>query len=168
MLWHLLFSHQYEEAIEQARKVIARYPKRPFAHWYLGVACEQKQDYPGAIAALKEAASFSDATFITGGLGHAYGISGRREEALKELDKIEQQRSAGKFVTAYDLAVIRLGLGEREEAFTLLKEALDERSSWIPYLGLDPRLDPLRDDPRFKELVRKAGLSPRGGSASTE
>jgi TolB-like protein/DNA-binding winged helix-turn-helix (wHTH) protein len=60
----------------------------------------------------------------------------------------------------YRLAEINTYLGDREEAFRWLEKAFDERPNWIPFLKVDPTLDPLRSDPRFSELLRRMGLSP--------
>ncbi len=56
---------------------------------------------------------------------------------------------------SYDIAIVYLGLGEKEEVYRCLEKALDERSAWMAYLNMDPRLDGLRSELRFKELVRR-------------
>jgi hypothetical protein len=61
-------------------------------------------------------------------------------------------------VPAYDIAMVYLGLGQKEQAYQLLEKGLEERSAWMVYLNLDSRLDGLRSDPRFIELVRRVGL----------
>jgi hypothetical protein len=64
------------------------------------------------------------------------------------------------YVPAYDLAVVRLALGEKEAALQWLRKAYDEHDWALVVLAVEPRLDPLRSDPRFQELVRKVGLQP--------
>lgn len=59
----------------------------------------------------------------------------------------------------YRLAEINAYLGDKEEAFRWLQKAYDEHTDWIPFLKVDPTLDPLRSDPRFQGLVRGMGLS---------
>ena len=73
---------------------------------------------------------------------------------LKELE----EKGRGRFVPAYDLAIVNLGLGEVEEALDLLDRSFDERSSWLIHLGVDPRLDPLKEEVRFRALIARVGL----------
>ena len=73
---------------------------------------------------------------------------------LKELEDKGRSRN----VPAYDLAIVNLGLGAVEETLDLLDRSFDERSSWLIHLGVDPRLDPLKEELRFRELVARVGL----------
>jgi len=84
-------------------------------------------------------------------------MSGRKREAVRVLGELEEL-SKGKFVSRYSLGLIRAGLGEPDKAFQQLEEAYQERSDWLTYLNIEPKLDPLRADPRFKDLVRRVGL----------
>jgi hypothetical protein len=73
---------------------------------------------------------------------------------LKELEEKRGRR----YVPAYDLAIVNLGLGAIEESLDLLDHSFDERSSWLIHLGVDPRLAPLKEEPRFRALVARVGL----------
>jgi hypothetical protein len=69
--------------------------------------------------------------------------------------------SARRFVSSFDFAIIHVGLGEAEEAFKWLERACEERSfSMLMSLKAEPRLDPLRSDARFLDLVRRVGFPP--------
>jgi hypothetical protein len=63
-----------------------------------------------------------------------------------------------KYVSAYDVAMIHVALQDRDEAFASLENAFGERSVGLGYLQVEPQLDPLRSDQRFRELVRRVGL----------
>jgi hypothetical protein len=76
------------------------------------------------------------------------------EKVLDTLDRI----SSSKYVPSYDRAVVHLGLGNTDKALEYLVNAYEERSSWMTYLNVEPRLDPLRADPRFADLVRRVGI----------
>jgi hypothetical protein len=94
------------------------------------------------------------------GLGFAYAAAGDRRAArqvLREFDAaaVDQRRYA------YEAAVIHTALGDVDRAFMRLRDARDARSGWMPYLGVDPRLDPLRADPRFAALTLDVGLGAR-------
>jgi hypothetical protein len=67
--------------------------------------------------------------------------------------------SGERYVPSYSVAAIYAALGRSDEALTWLERAYDEHDSWMDYLGLDPRLDPLRSDPRFVTLLRRINLS---------
>ncbi len=62
------------------------------------------------------------------------------------------------YVPPYDMAIAHLGLGDSDSALAFLDEAYKECSSWMAYLNVEPRLDPLRGDPRFADLLRRVGL----------
>jgi hypothetical protein len=91
-------------------------------------------------------------------LGHAYAIANRKSEALgivQQLRTLSKQR----YVPSYPIAAIYAGLGQKDEAFAWLERAFDERDSWMDYLGLDPRLDGLRSDARFSDLLSRMNLT---------
>jgi len=59
------------------------------------------------------------------------------------------------YVSSYDLAILYVGLGDKDRALEQLNKAYEERAGFIIYLNVEPLFDPLRSDPRFAELVRK-------------
>jgi hypothetical protein len=74
---------------------------------------------------------------------------------LKEL----MDASKDRYLSLYKIAMIHLGLGDKEQAFDWLNKTGDDHSEWFASVKVDPRLDPLRSDPRFNGLLRRAGLS---------
>ena len=70
-----------------------------------------------------------------------------------------KQLSKHRYVPAYDIAMVYLGLGRKKQAYDCLERGFRERSAWMVYLNMDPRLDVLRSDPRFIELARRVGLA---------
>ncbi len=91
-------------------------------------------------------------------VGHVQGQAGLHADArktLKHLKKLSQE----KYVTAYGMALVYAGLGDKERAFTWLNQAVAERTHWLVWLKLDPRWAALHSDPRFAQLVRRVGLS---------
>ena len=64
-------------------------------------------------------------------------------------------------MSAYDLAVIHVGLGETDAALALLQRGLEERTHCMALLGVDPRLDPLRPNPVFQGMLEAMRLGPR-------
>lgn len=157
LMMHL--GRRYDEAIEQFRQVLEMEPDFGAAHYYLGRAYEQKGMYKKTITHLQKALVVSPGSpDRVGALAHAHAVYKRRgyaEGALKELHKLSEQR----FVSAYDFAIVYVGLDEADQAFEWLGRAYEERSfSMLKSLKAEPRLDNLRLDPRFKDLVRRVGL----------
>ena len=93
-------------------------------------------------------------------LGHAYALAGNVVEARKVLRELDELSKHHRYVSPYERAVIHAGLGETEEAFAWLEKAYAERAGWLVYLQVEPRLDRLRADPRFANLVKRVGLAP--------
>jgi tetratricopeptide (TPR) repeat protein len=92
-------------------------------------------------------------------LGHAYAVSGERDKANQILTEL-REASRQRYVNPYLLAVIYLGLGDKDQAFVWLDKAFQDRSSFLIWLKVEPQFDSLRDDPRFQDLLRRVGLMP--------
>ena len=156
--WHYVFMRQYDLAIEPLQKTIDMSPDWPVARWYLGLAYEQKGAYDDAIREFQYCVRVtSDRPSMLALLGHAYAAAGRKKEAravLEKLSALAKQR----YVASYPVAVVYAALGDKEQALARLERAYDEGDSWMDYLGVDPRLDPLRSDPRFVDLMRRMNL----------
>jgi tetratricopeptide (TPR) repeat protein len=155
----LVFTQQWDAAIEQLQSNIELDPNFWFDHCYLGRAYEQKRRLPEAIAAFQRALEIDkDNTEIWSGLGHAYALSGNRVEAQKVLDHLKEL-SAHSYVAPYSFAIIYAGLGEKDQVFAWLDRAYQDRSYFMAvYLTTDARLDSLHGDPRFADLKRRIGL----------
>jgi tetratricopeptide (TPR) repeat protein len=89
-------------------------------------------------------------------IGHAYAIAGERAKAIEALDALREEAKS-RYVSPYDLAVIHAGLGNQSEAMRTLRVAFDDRSAWMVFITVDPRLDPLRSSAEFQELASRVG-----------
>jgi serine/threonine-protein kinase len=149
---------RYDQAIEQYRKTLELEPGFPSGYLHLGLAYAQKATYPEAVAACQKARELRGANPLTlAGLGYCYGRWGKRdkaEELLAELKRV----SAQKYVSAFDLALIHIGLDQKDQAFEWLDKAREDRDGWLVWLNVDPVFDSLRPDPRFAALLKKVGL----------
>ena len=83
-------------------------------------------------------------------LANALAVAGKREEALKVLDRVEYVPWK-----IFGAALVHTGLGEKDEAFRSLEKAIELRAPFVTLLKVDPRFDSLRGDPRFGNLLRK-------------
>ena len=148
-------ARQYEQVIEYAEKTLELEPDYAHAHYFMGLGYEQKRLYGKAIAALKKGISpLGHSPGTTAALAHAYGMAGARSDVLKLL-KLLKDLPNEKYVSSYDFALLFLGLGEKDQACEWLAKAYEERSSGFAFARVDPRLDVLRSDPRFVDLVRR-------------
>jgi eukaryotic-like serine/threonine-protein kinase len=156
--WALYFAGQYDQAIAICKKTLELDPNFFVARRYLGLAYEQKGMYAEAISEYQQALALSGgSTLMIAHLGHAYAASGDKIRAQQSLTELEERSKQG-YVSAYLTAVIYAGLGEKEKAFEWLEKAYEERAEFLIYLKTDPRLEPLRSDPRFIDLLRRIGL----------
>jgi TolB-like protein/Flp pilus assembly protein TadD len=156
--WNYIFVHQYDQAIEQLRKTLELDPNYGLVHWYLGLAYEQKGMYAEAAPEfLKGMELLKENMVVETDMGHFYAVSGKRAEAQKIVEKA-REITKQRYVSAYQVALIYTGLEERERAFDWLEKAYQEHADSLVYLKVDPRLESLRSDPRFVDLVRRVGL----------
>lgn len=154
----LYFTGQYDKAVEQFQKTLDMDAYYYQAHLVLARVYEQKEMFEEAIAEFFRAQEISaDSTDALASLGHAYGVSGKKKEARDVLARLNEL-SKGKYVSPYNVALIHLGLGERDRAFEWLRRADEERASSVIFVTIDPRLDPLRSDREFTELLQRVGL----------
>jgi serine/threonine-protein kinase len=159
--WHYFMTGDYDQVILQGRKILEFDPTFNETHLYLGLAYEQKAMYQDAIIELETAVHLSGGRVIAkSSLGHAYAISGKRDAALKVLTELRDS-SKQRYISSYDFAMLYLGLGNKDQAMARLEKAYQEGSYWLFTLKCEPRLYPLRSDPRFQRLLHRVGLSER-------
>jgi TolB-like protein/DNA-binding winged helix-turn-helix (wHTH) protein/Tfp pilus assembly protein PilF len=151
-------ARRYDEAIEQLRSVIAMDPNHYQAHWFLGHTYAANKQFDQAIAASQKAVDLSErAPGALGMLGLVYALAGRNDEANKILNELLELNKR-RYVTPAALVNLYLGLGNKDQAFVWFEKAFAEKSNYMAYLKVFPILDPLRSDPRFKDLVQRVGL----------
>ncbi|NIM59022.1 MAG: protein kinase, partial [Candidatus Aminicenantes bacterium] len=154
----LYFARKYDEAIEQLQKAIEMDPNYHDPQSWRGMAYIEKGMPEKAIEKLqKDAPSIGITTRWIAAIGYAYAELGRRDEALRIIDQLKNL-SAKRSVDPYFISWIYASLGQKDPAFDWLNKAIDARSGFIVYLNVDPVFDSIRSDPRFKDLLSKAGL----------
>jgi tetratricopeptide (TPR) repeat protein len=152
------FAGKYEDAIAEHLKALELDPDFAPAHWHLGWAYEQAGRFGEGIAEAERAMALDGGNLLyLASLGHAYARAGRTKEARATLARLAQA-SASRYVSAYHVAVIHIALGDTDAGLDWLERAYDERSPWIGYLRVDPRVDPVRSNPRFESLLGRSRL----------
>ncbi len=152
------FNREYDRAIEQYRGALEMDPAFSSAHLWLAQVYQQKRSFDEAMEPMNTGANLAgDSAYALARLGYGYAVSGNQAEARVVLGRL-QSSSSERYVSPYDVAIVHLGLDERDEAIDWLRKALEERSPWMGYLGVEPQMDVLRPDPRFREMLQRVGL----------
>ncbi len=161
----LLPLHRYKDAVQFVEKALEIDPSFPRAHSSLGWIYNATGKLEDAVRETGIAIVNSDSGVeYIAELGYIEGRMGKREEALSILGLL-QQKAQHEYVDPYLLGAVYVGLGNDDEAFQHFTRAVDEHSTYMEYLNVDPVLEPVRGDPRFKALVKRVGLpgGPEGG-----
>jgi TolB-like protein/Flp pilus assembly protein TadD len=159
LCWHSFADRKYDDAVRLATNFLAAHPNNAWEHTILGWTYEQKRMPDQAIAEFQKAVGATHGrAFYAAALGHAYAMAGRKADAEHILQTLSQQANKG-YVSTFDVATIYSGLGEKDKAFTWLDKAAAEHSTFLVYAKWEPRLDPLRSDPRFNQLLKRIGLA---------
>ena len=152
----LCVARQFDESVQEGKRALEIDPSFAVAHYVLGQAYEQKHMQDEAIAEFQRAIEISGhSSVFDSGLAHAYAISGRRQEATTIAKDLESRNEQNPSAEA-NIALIYVGLGDRDQAMTWLNKAHEARFN--PSILLRPFFDPLRSDPRFKDLLRRIDL----------
>jgi TolB-like protein/Tfp pilus assembly protein PilF len=147
---------RYDEAVQQSKKTLELDANFAVGHFELGQTFVQMKLYDRAIAELQRAIELSGHSgAFDSNLAYVYGVSGRTEEAAKMLKDLETRHNGNPSVAA-DIALIYVGLGDRDQAMMWLNRAYDAR--FKASILLHPVFDPLRADVRFKDLLGRIGL----------
>ena len=155
------FERQYDRVTDECTRALSSLEADPnfvLLHYHLGRAYGQKGMYPEAISELEKARSLSgNHPAMLMGLGNMYGVAGRKAEARQILQQLNGMAKT-RYVPAVYFAGLYTGLGEKDKAFQWLNTAYQQRTDYLIYLNVEPMADPLRSDPRFKDLLRRIGL----------
>ncbi len=156
--WILFHARRYDEAARELRSELAVHPDDVWAQFFLGFVLIAKGQPEEAISILEKTISLMKSS--PGSLellATAYAKAGRRSEALRLINELKRRRRKT-YVPAGALINPHLALGDYDEAFVWFESAYQEQSNILQFLKVHPFFDPVRDDPRFKDLVHRVGL----------
>jgi DNA-binding winged helix-turn-helix (wHTH) protein/tetratricopeptide (TPR) repeat protein len=150
-------ARNFRSAARHGEQAVSDAPEFPVGHACLGKVHLQLGSEAEAIGHLEKACDLSRRSpVMLGLLGFAYGTFGRRSEAKSIREELVRMRDLNRrYVPPFFLALVHLGLGNLKLALDLLDAAEKERSHWILFLRTEPILDPLREHPRFRSLLRR-------------
>ena len=154
---HYYHDRHYDLAIEQLQKTLIIDPNSLPAKWFLGLSLVQKKLYTQAMDVFAEL-SIQQPQGLQRGflLSFAYAMAGDKVRAQKELDSTIKEE--GVLRSPYWLGIIATGMGDFDQAMTQFEKGYDLREIWIINLKVNPEVDPLRNDPRFKAFLKKMNL----------
>jgi len=156
--WILYFARRYDEAARQALRTLELDPAYGTALRILGWTYEELGRYDDAIAAHTKASDLTERQpNFAGQLGRAYALAGNpraAREVLGELIKLSERS----YVSSLDIAIICTALDDKDAALDWLERAYAERADHLPYIKVNPRLDGLRSEPRFRRIMEQMGL----------
>jgi len=152
------YARRPDEAITQLRKAVEMDESFYPAHVFLGWSYEQKEMYAEAIAELQNASESSGGEpFADGSLAHACALAGQKTRATQLLNKLKSEAGT-RYVDPFEIGLIYAGLGDKDQAFTWIDKAFAGHTHGITLLKTDPRLDSLRPDPRFQNLLAQVAF----------
>jgi TolB-like protein/Tfp pilus assembly protein PilF len=153
--WAYFCARRFDEAEAQARKTLEIDPRFFLAHYYLGEVLQFKGRLADAISEYQTAFDLNGDPYSLGMLGQAYGRNGQKDEAQKVLARLNELAKS-RYVAPYAIAVVHLGLGDKERALDELERAFQSGdTNYLFVVKVDPMLDDLRGNPRFEALVQK-------------
>jgi tetratricopeptide (TPR) repeat protein len=151
----LYFLEDYKQLKQMMHRTIAMDTSMPWGYDWLGMAYNGLDEHDQSIQTYLKAFRLSDGTVeVGGGLGHALGDAGEIELAKYMADTYESL-SKDYYLPQCQRAFIHLGIGEHEKALDLLEEAFVAKSWFLIFLKIEPWYNPIRKDPRFKEIIRR-------------
>ena len=153
-----LIHKQFEEAVPYFKKCIELDPSFAPGYGWLGLAYQRMNNYPEAIVQIQKAIELSGrSSEYVSYLGYVLGKNGKRDDALKLVKENEDRYHAGTG-SAYNIARIYAGLGDKEQVLQWLEQDFKDHSTWINSLIEDYVWDDVKTEPRFIELEKKMGL----------
>lgn len=152
------YKRDYPLAVEVAGDVLLLHPQFSIAHYFRGLALEQMGRMDEAIDTFKKSVALAVwSTETMSALAHAYAVSGRTETALSSIAALESEATR-RYVSPSLLAQAYVGLGEVDRAMELLEQAKAMRTADLVWIGVRPTFDPIRNDPRFRQLMDSVGV----------
>lgn len=154
----LYLARQYDAAISQCSRAKEIDPTYLPARILLGLSYMQTGKSSEAIQELQQARDMAPSLPMAHALlAYAYARNGKKPEARKELNNLTQM-SHQRYIPASYFAIVFVALGDKDQAFSYLRQGFEDRSEQMLYLKVEPLVDPLRGDPRMTALIKSVGL----------
>jgi Tfp pilus assembly protein PilF len=146
----LYWQHKDDAALAEGIKALKK-DKLIGTHWLIGCVYIHQGQFDKGIEELK-LGSFGDAESLAT-LAYAYARAGRKAELEKTLEQLKHHPAYDQ--VSYRMAAVYAALGQKDRAIALINKDYERRSNWLNWLKVDPVMDPLRQEPGFKQIIRK-------------
>ena len=158
LAWHYYMAGQPEEAFQESQRVIDMEASFHWGHFFAGLSLDALGESRDAVVELRKAVELSGrSTVMLSACGYALAAAGESDAAMAILDELGRLARV-RYVSSFEVALIHAALGDVDRAFEWLDRAHHERSGWLPYAAVEPRLAALRADPRFACFLQRIGL----------
>lgn len=159
----LYFSRQYDAAIRECLDALKFDANYFLLHYILGRCYVRKSQHAKAAAAFDgKKHTWGEIPLMDMGIALAQAVAGRKAEVTTVLKQF-QTLSAGRYIPSTYVGILYAGLRDRDHAFEWLEKAYEERADGLTLLNVEPMVDDLREDPRFKALIRRIGFPAEHG-----
>ena len=155
--WGAFMDGQFDEALETGRKATQLAPDVDAGPLIVGLTLAEKGQFAEAISAAQTGNNLGDSPFNVAILADVYALAGRSAEARATLGKLREMTKT-RYVCSYEIATTYVALHEIDEAYRWLEKAYSDRSDCMVWLRVDRRMDPIRSQPRFQNLIKKVGI----------
>ena len=156
--WLCFYARRYDQALDHLARAIEMNPMAVESYRILGTTLGMQGKWDEAERVLREALELPGAgAYTRATLGWVLASAGKRTEAEQLLNELESV-AQGSYVSPVAFAIFHIGLGNLDRALKSAERAYEERRGWLAYFNVNPMLDPLRNEPRFKALVQKMRL----------
>jgi tetratricopeptide (TPR) repeat protein len=150
--WPFYFARDFESAVRRFRKALELDEHFIPAQGWLGMALGQQRRYAEAVDCFARALEVEAAPILRAMLAHTHAIAGNRDTAERLLAELVAE-AQNRYISPYDIAIVHAGLGDTDEALRQLRAAVEDRSAWLVFVNVDPRLDGVRREAAFGEIV---------------
>ena len=155
--WGLYYARRYQEAAEQYRRVVTEFPSYSFGYYGLSKIHRITGETKLAIVENDKAKELmGDGIFSLLSEAECYAADGQQavaREKIAALEKLAQDR----YVSPYQLSLAYCYLGDKDKALENLDRAVEQKEAWLNWMGVEPAFDPVRDDPRFDNILERTG-----------
>ncbi len=154
------FGRDYERAVQECKKAMEMSPGYFMLHFILGRAYARLGMNAEAIAQLKpEGYRLGEIPLLDAALGLAHSMLGHTQQTEKMVEAFHAHAQR-RYIPATYFGMLHAGLGDKDQALAWLEKAYEERADGLTWLNVEPMLDEVRSDPRFRNLIQRIGLEP--------
>ena len=153
----LYWQRKDDEALAEGLEALKKDKNDIPTHFFMGLVYLHQGQFEKGIEEEKISVTLGDAGSLAA-LAYAYAMAGNKEKVAETLERFNNHPSHN--IVNYRLAAVYVALGDKERALDLIEKDYQQRNSWVNWLKVDPCMDPIRQEARFKKLMQKMNFKP--------